>query len=141
MQVLGVLETAIHVADVTASVRFYRELFDVETLDIAADAAGDRFCAFNVGGRSVLLLFRRGTTHEAKVLSSGVIPPHDGDCPTHFAFSIAAEDLAGWEQRLAAAGVVIEGRVTWPRGGKSIYFRDPDQNLVELVTPGLWTIY
>jgi catechol 2,3-dioxygenase-like lactoylglutathione lyase family enzyme len=34
--------------------------------------------------------------------------------------------------------VAIEGRVDWPRGAKSIYFRDPDGHLLELGTPGLW---
>jgi hypothetical protein len=33
---------------------------------------------------------------------------------------------------------VIEKEFGWPRGGRSIYFRDPAGNSVELVTPGLW---
>ena len=37
--------------------------------------------------------------------------------------------------------VEIEGRTDWPRGGHSIYFRDPDGHLLELATPGLWTVY
>ncbi|MEP7038442.1 MAG: glyoxalase, partial [Acidobacteriota bacterium] len=35
----------------------------------------------------------------------------------------------------------IESKVKWERGGTSIYFRDPDKHLLELATPGLWTIY
>jgi catechol 2,3-dioxygenase-like lactoylglutathione lyase family enzyme len=31
--------------------------------------------------------------------------------------------------------------MAWPRGGTSLYFRDPDGHLVELATPGLWSIY
>jgi catechol 2,3-dioxygenase-like lactoylglutathione lyase family enzyme len=57
------------------------------------------------------------------------------------AFSIPADELAAWEARLAGAGVEIEGRTRWPRGGDSIYFRDPDGHLLELATPGLWTGY
>ena len=42
------------------------------------------------------------------------------------------------EARLAEAGIAVEAHTTWPRGGESIYFRDPDNHLVELATPGLW---
>ena len=57
------------------------------------------------------------------------------------AFSIAADALADWEARFAEAGVAIESRVKWPRGGESIYFRDPDGHVLELATPGLWPGY
>ena len=43
-----------------------------------------------------------------------------------------------WEARLGEFDVAIEGRTNWPRGGISIYFRDPDGHLLELATPGLW---
>jgi catechol 2,3-dioxygenase-like lactoylglutathione lyase family enzyme len=33
------------------------------------------------------------------------------------------------------------GRTDWPRGGRSVYFRDLDGYLLELATPGLWRIY
>ena len=59
----------------------------------------------------------------------------------HIAFSIAADEREEWEARLNDAAVEIEGRSTWPRGGMSIYFRDPDGHLVELATPGLWPGY
>jgi catechol 2,3-dioxygenase-like lactoylglutathione lyase family enzyme len=59
----------------------------------------------------------------------------------HRAFSIATNELADWEGRLTDAGVAIEGRTKWPRGGESVYFRDPDGHLLELATPGLWPGY
>ena len=74
-------------------------------------------------------------------LPGGTIPPHDGHGPVHMAFSIAAAELSEWEARLAGAGMAIEGRTKWPRGGESIYFRDPDGHLLELATPGLWAGY
>ena len=70
-----------------------------------------------------------------------MIPPHGGRGQLHLAFAIAAGDLEAWEQWLAARGVTLESKVRWGRGGTSLYFRDPDQHLVELATPGLWTIY
>ena len=41
-------------------------------------------------------------------------------------------------EHLAASGVAVEQEVVWPRGGRSLYFRDPAGNAVELVTPGVW---
>lgn len=49
--------------------------------------------------------------------------------------------LALWEQQLAEHGVEIEGRMRWEQGAESIYFRDPDGHLLELVTPGIWANY
>jgi catechol 2,3-dioxygenase-like lactoylglutathione lyase family enzyme len=135
-RVTGVLETCIHVDDIARSAHFYESLFDFRRLGY-----DERFCAFDVGERSVLILFRRGGTLEPVTLPGGVIPPHDGRGHLHFALAVPAEDLASWEQRLGDAGVKIESRVKWARGGESIYFRDPDNHLVELATPGIWAIY
>ena len=60
------------------------------------------------------------------------------DGTLHVAIGIALDQLAHWERWLAARGVEIESRVTWSRGGKSLYFRDPGGHSVELVTPGTW---
>jgi catechol 2,3-dioxygenase-like lactoylglutathione lyase family enzyme len=135
-RVTGVLETCIHVDDIARSAHFYESLFDFQRLGY-----DERFCAFSVGERSVLILFRRGGTLEPVTLPGGVIPPHDGSGHLHFALAIPAEDLPSWEQRLGDPGVKIESRVKWARGGESIYFRDPDNHLVELATPGIWAIY
>jgi hypothetical protein len=69
------------------------------------------------------------------------IPPHDGSGPLHVAFAVTAPQLAEWEAQLERCKVAIEGRTSWPRGGRSVYFRDPDGHLLELATPGVWKIY
>lgn len=132
----GVLETALYVDDLDRARAFYEDV-----LGLAALTRDSRFFAFDVGGRNVLLLFRRGATLETLHLPGGTIPPHDGNGPIHVAFAITAAELAAWETRLGEHKVAIEGRTDWPRGGKSIYFRDPDLHLLELVTPGVWAIY
>ena len=57
---------------------------------------------------------------------------------SHLALSIASEDLDAWRNRLVERGVEVVGEYRWPRGGTSLYIRDPDDALVELATPGLW---
>jgi catechol 2,3-dioxygenase-like lactoylglutathione lyase family enzyme len=131
-----VLETCLYVDDLDRAARFYSEILGLTTL--TRDA---RFHAYDVGQRSVLLLFQRGATLETVHLPGGSIPPHDGRGPLHIAFAIKAAELPEWEERLGRSAVAIEGRTVWPRGGRSIYFRDPDGHLLELATPGLWAIY
>ena len=131
-----VIETSLYVDDLDRAARFYEEV-----LGLAVLTNDVRFRAYDVGGRSVLLVFRRGHTLETVRMPGGTIPPHDGHGPLHIAFAIGAEELGPWEARLAAHGVAIEGRTHWTRGGVSIYFRDPDGHLLELATPGLWAIY
>jgi len=132
----GVLETALYVDDLKRSIQFYQDIFRLEVL-----AGDDRFCAFNVVGRQVLLLFRKGVTTAPVATPGGAIPPHDGSGHLHFAFSIPTSELPAWEKWLQENGVEVESKVRWPEGGLSLYLRDPDGHLVELATPGLWSIY
>jgi catechol 2,3-dioxygenase-like lactoylglutathione lyase family enzyme len=133
---LGVLETALYVDAFERACPFYEQVLGLNS--IYRDA---RLCAYDVGGRGVLLLFLRGGSLETVHMPAGTIPPHDGHGPVHIAFSVAADELAEWEVRLKDAEVEIKGRTKWPRGGESIYFRDPDGHLLELATAGLWPGY
>jgi catechol 2,3-dioxygenase-like lactoylglutathione lyase family enzyme len=130
-----VLETALYVDDLDRAAAFYTELFDLSSL-----YADERLRAFAVGN-SVLLLFRRGASLQTMTMPGGTIPPHDGSGPVHVAFAIGPDELAPWEERLRDRGIPVEGRTDWSRGGRSIYFRDPDGHLLELATPGLWRVY
>jgi catechol 2,3-dioxygenase-like lactoylglutathione lyase family enzyme len=132
----GVLETSLYVEDLERSKRFYRTLFQFEIL-----GEDDRFCALNVCGRQILLLFQKEAARQPVVLPGGTIPGHGGSGQLHVAFAIAASDWNAWENGLREAGILIESTVRWPRGGRSLYFRDPDNHLIELATPGVWSIY
>lgn len=96
----GILGIAIHTEDMVRSRAFYEG-----TAQVGADLS-----AYAVGGRDVLLVFRKGATMQAVTLPSGTIPGHGGDGALHVAFAIGKEELDRWEAHLASNGVVIEGR-------------------------------
>lgn len=116
--------------DVPRSIEFYERVFGFRVIS----DFGGRGCAMEAGPRQVLLLFLKGASRDIQ-------SPHDGDGELHLAFAIAASELGPWEAWLAENGIAIEEKRTWERGGQSVYFRDPDRHLLELVTPGIWSIY
>lgn len=126
----GLLESSLYVKDVAASAQFYAKIFGF----CMVSDFGERGCAIQAGERQVLLLFqKRG--------SLAITSPHDGDGELHIAFAIPASELARWEAWLEENGIAIEEKRTWDSGGQSIYFRDPDRHLLEIASPGVWSIY
>lgn len=126
----GILESSLYVADVSRSARFYETIFGFPVIS----DFGERGLAMQAGPGQVLLLFKKGA-------STQIGAPHDGDGELHLAFAIDSNTLPAWEAWLAQNEIAIEERRTWERGGRSIYFRDPDRHLLELATPGVWSIY
>jgi catechol 2,3-dioxygenase-like lactoylglutathione lyase family enzyme len=135
-RVTGIIETALDVNNLAAAIEFYHGVLGLEIIE-----RSDRLCALSVAGRDLLLLFQREDPPQAVDIPGGRIPPHGSRGSIHFAFSLDRTELQRWEQFLADKGVVVESRVNWERGGTSVYFRDPDGHLVELATPGVWSIY
>lgn len=135
-EIRGVLETSLYVNALERSRTFYASLLGFRVL-----VEDERFCALDVCGRQILLLFQKAASLAPVVTSGGTIPGHGGSGNLHLAFAIGRDDLDPWERRLQQEKIPVESRVSWTRGGKSIYFRDPDGHLVELATPGMWAIY
>lgn len=131
----GVVETALYVQDLERSKRFYRDLCGFELI-----MDNSRGIGFAVGS-DVFLLFKKGASTSAAEFAGGSIPPHDGDGDLHMAFAIPAESFDGWRERLESRGIAVESIVEWERGGRSLYFRDPDNHCVEMATPGVWKNY
>jgi catechol 2,3-dioxygenase-like lactoylglutathione lyase family enzyme len=128
----GILETSLYVESPPRAVEFYERVFGFRLIDMPRDEVTEssRLCPMRAGDRDVLLLFKQGGTDDTD--ASGAI---------HVAFAIAREHLKVWEGWLAEQGIAIESRRTWKHGGESLYFRDPDGHLLEVATPGVWTIY
>jgi catechol 2,3-dioxygenase-like lactoylglutathione lyase family enzyme len=126
----GVLETSLYVDDLPRSVQFYTTVLGFDVVD-----SGERLCALRIAGQQLLLLCKKG--------ASATLEPggHDGDGRLHLALAISEDEIDEWDLRLQQHGVSIEERHEWELGGRSLYFRDPDQHILELATPGVWTIY
>ena len=131
-----VLETSLYVEDLARSTRFYSDVLGFSPL-----LDDGRLAALDTGCRQVLLLFRRGGSEAPSPVPGGVIPPHGGGGRLHLAFAIAPESLDSWMHQLERNDVPLESVVHPERGGTSLYFRDPDGNLIELATPGIWPTY
>ena len=129
----GLLETALYVDDMARSVAFFRGVLGLTTM-----LESERLTAFDAGRQGILLVFARGQSVEDMVSERGVVPGHDGRGPLHMAFAIAEAEYEPWTAHLAKAGVKLRGEMRWPRGGRSLYFEDPDGHVLELATPGLW---
>ena len=86
-------------------------------------------------GDQMLLIF-----NPAKTIQESDAAPHGSHGPGHVAFSVSASDMEAWRSRLVDAGVAIEKETVWPNGGRSLYFRDPAGNCLELATPLVWNM-
>jgi catechol 2,3-dioxygenase-like lactoylglutathione lyase family enzyme len=133
----GLLETALYVKDVPVTVDFYTHVLDLKVLQGPDQQA--TFAALLVPGGAILLIFRIGANQKPIELSGGTIPPHDGRGMLHLAFAIPTGEMDRWRTRLTESDIKIESEMHWPNGCRSIYFRDPDQHLVELASSDLWT--
>lgn len=129
----GILEAAIYVRDLEAAEAFYGGVMGLEKIR----RVGNRHVFYRVG-TSVLLVFNPAETVKPTENDKLPVPPHGATGECHVCFSATAEELDAWRARLEAAGYGIEADFEWPNGARSIYFRDPDGNSVEIAEPRLW---
>ena len=128
MQPSRIFETVLYAEDLAAAERFYHEALGLELIERGNLAAVFRCC----GG--VLLIF-----DPRKSAAPGRdVPAHGTSGAGHVAFAAKPEELESWREQLRQAGISIEREVDWPEGGRSIYFRDPAGNVVELAPPTIW---
>ena len=129
----AVKETCLDVSDLARASQFYQNLFGFDVVD-----SDGRFCVLGVPGHQFLILFERRASTEPISTPDGKIPTHGTTGTSHVGFAITQHEIPQWEEKLRRHGIAIESKVKWPLGGQSIYFRDPDGHLLELLTPGVW---
>jgi catechol 2,3-dioxygenase-like lactoylglutathione lyase family enzyme len=137
MKIDGVLETCLYAADLVAAEQFYTGVLGLEVI---AREPGRH--VFFRSGHGVFLVFNPAHTSSQVTTVGGIgIPLHGAGGIGHTAFAVSEPDLPSWRERLTQAGVSIEAEVVWPKGGHSLYFRDPAGNSVELATPRIWGLH
>lgn len=130
----AILETVVYCHDLDAAERFYTSVLRLEKI---ASQPG-RHVFFRCGD-GVFLVFNPEATWTATVLDGGIhVPRHGAIGQGHMAFAMCEKDAPLWRSQLERAGVAIEAEVEWPGGARSLYFRDPEGNSIELATPNLW---
>ena len=128
----GLLEACLYAPDLEAAENFYRKVLGLEVY--SRDPGRDVFFRC---GQGMFLVFNPGQT--SRNGNSGV-PRHGATGPGHIAFRVEDEEVDDWKAHLRAQGVEIEKELSWPGGGRSLYFRDPAGNSVELATARLWEL-
>ena len=130
----AVLEAALYVDDLAEAERFYGEVLGLERL---AAVAG-RHVFFRCG-QPVVLLFTAAATREPPAPGSRFpVPPHGASGPGHLCFAADEAGIDRWKAQLARHRVAIESEFAWPKGGRSIYVRDPSGNSLEFANPTIW---
>ena len=124
MKVCKIFETVLYARDRAQTIQFYCDVLGLESLGGFALRCGD----------AVLLIF------DAEVVRKPGrgVPTHGADGPGHIAFAVPEAEMDSWRDHLQDCGVEIEMAVEWDEGGRSLYFRDPAGNSVELAPPTLW---
>jgi len=130
----GVLEACLYAADLDAADRFYTQVLGLERFS----SVPGRHVFFRCGRGMFLVFNPESTSSEASVVGGALVPTHGATGAGHVAFAVPDADIPAWRARLETAGVAIESEVRWPRGGRSLYLRDPAGNCVELASPRLW---
>lgn len=131
MKVNEILETCLYVDDLVKAEEFYANQLGLELLS----RQEGRHIFFRCGNR-MLLIFNPQASCEIE----GEIPPHGASGPGHVCFAAAEAQLDAWQEHLRQRGIDIEQVYDWPGGGRSVYFRDPAGNSLELATPRIWGI-
>ena len=132
--VIGTLESALYASDLQAAADFWRNVIGLEQI---AHVPG-RHVFFRCGAQVLLVFCAQATRQPPRPDSRLPVPPHGTEGPGHFCMAADPGSLPAWRDHLQSCGIEIEADFTWPKGGRSIYFRDPAGNSIEIADPAIW---
>lgn len=135
-------EVQLAVADLEAMTRFYRDALALEVTIEDAQRGRTHFRT----GEGQLILARERAEASGSPDWPGLPPPllRAGDRrgpapephgPVHFALEAPLADVVATGERLRAEGLDVRGPFRWPSGRLSVYVRDPEGNVAELISP------
>ena len=131
--ITGVAEAVLYVSDLDRATAFYQNV-----LGLPLTAAFNEARFLQTGRHSTLILFAVEGIQNRR----SVIPSHGAKGEIHVALAVPAKEMDEWRDKLKANGVSIEHEQEWSLGTHSIYFRDPDNNSLELIAeehyPQIW---
>lgn len=129
LRILGVYETVLYAPDPRAAAEFYRDALGLEQLEDPDDLSA----VFRLPAGHVLLLFNPRLSSQP----GRPVPSHGSAGPGHIAFAIEGGAYEDAVAHLREKEIEIEREIDWGRG-RSVYFRDPAGNSVELVDGDIW---
>ena len=138
MKPTAILETILYAPDLEAAQAFWREIMGLEPYS----AVPGRHVFYRLETQ-MLLIFNPDATEVPPRPGGLPVPPHGGRGPGHICFRANGAELDHWRTHLEAKGVAIESDFSWPSKtpemrGRSIYFRDPAGNSIEIAEARIW---
>jgi catechol 2,3-dioxygenase-like lactoylglutathione lyase family enzyme len=124
----NIKETCLYIKDLSRARVFYEGVLGLKVIRYKPN----RHLFIRIGS-DVLLLFNADTTRVDQEM-----PAHYAYGQQHVAFECSQEDYQKWKHHLQENHIVIEQEISWPNGGLSFYFRDPEGLCLEIVQPGIW---
>jgi catechol-2,3-dioxygenase len=128
MRITGIQETCLYASNLSEVKSFYKKLPGIQ---LHSEEPG-RHLFFKTGS-GMLLVFNPDET-----LKEGDVPSHGANGSVHAAFAVPQGTMDQWKAHLRDHDIEIEQDKTWPNGTRSLYFRDPAGNSLELITKDLW---
>lgn len=132
MEILGIQETCLYARNLDEMKAFYQRIPGIE---FHSEEAG-RHLFFKTGS-GMLLIFNPDQTQKSRD-SEDDVPSHGASGSVHVAFAVPEGSIDAWNSWLQENRIEIELDKIWPNGSRSLYFRDPAGNCLELITKKLW---